>query len=106
MGGSEAMSDVSVLLDLNPPKMSEGEETITVPNLKGLTETEARDLLEDMGLILNSEGTGLVWSQNPQPGCKAVKGTAVKVQLRPPGLYNSHIQDAVPGLTYGNIIMD
>ncbi|MFZ5631878.1 MAG: stage V sporulation protein D [Bacillota bacterium] len=105
-GGAEAMSDVSVLLDLNPPKAGDKGEGVTVPNLSGLTEKEVRDLLENMGLILEPVGTGLAWSQEPQPGRKVARGTAVKVEFRPPGLNDANVPGTVPGTAYGNVFMD
>jgi stage V sporulation protein D (sporulation-specific penicillin-binding protein) len=105
-GGAEAMSDVSVLLDLTPPRM-EGGEGVTVPNLSGLTENEVRSLLEDMGLVLEPAGTGLAWAQSPQPGKKVMRGTAVRVEFRPPGTPGAGVPEVAPGLGYGgNIIMD
>ncbi|MCL6610761.1 MAG: stage V sporulation protein D [Peptococcaceae bacterium] len=105
-GGAEAMSDVTVLLDLNPPGV-EGEQGVTVPNLGGLTEKEVRSLLEDMGLVLDPVGTGLAWTQNPPPGSKVKRGTAVRVEFRPPGTGRPDDPEAVPGMAYGGImIMD
>ncbi len=105
-GGAETMNDVTVLLDLNPPALG-GGEGITVPNLSGLTEKEVRTLLEEMGLVLDPAGTGLVWSQDPAPGRKVTRGTAVRVEFRPPGAVRPGAPEAAPGMAYGgNIIMD
>lgn len=105
LGGSEAMSDVSVLLDLSPPEAGKGEK-VTVPNLSGLTEKEVRGLLEDMGLVLELTGTGLAWSQNPGPGSKVAQGTTVRVDFRPPGMKNVTVPVIFPSNSYGNMIMD
>ena len=105
-GNAETMSDVTVLLNLNPPN-AEDSGGVTVPNLKGLTETEVRILLEDMGLVMEPEGTGLVRTQNPQPGSKLKKGNSVRVEFRPPGEDNNIEPEIVPGMAYGGImIMD
>lgn len=106
-GGAEAMSDVSVLLDLNPPKTGDHTEGVTVPNLSGLTEKEVRDLLEDMGLILEPLGTGLVYSQSPVPGSRTPRGSTVRVQFRPPGTEPPNAPGLVPGVAYGSgVFMD
>jgi stage V sporulation protein D (sporulation-specific penicillin-binding protein) len=105
-GGSEVMSDVSVLLELDPPPSEQGSEGVTVPNLSGLTEKEVRDLLENMGLILESAGTGLAASQEPGPGGKVPRGTAIKVQFSPPGREGAALPEAAPGRAYRYMIMD
>ncbi|MCL5056644.1 MAG: stage V sporulation protein D [Actinobacteria bacterium] len=105
-GGSDAMSDVSVLLELDPPPSGQGSEGVTVPNLSGLTEKEVRDVLESMGLILEPSGTGLVSSQDPGPGGKVTGGTAIKVEFKPPGRESTAIPEAVPGGAFRYMIMD
>lgn len=105
-GGAEAMNDVSVLLDLNPPKV-EGGEGVTVPNLNGLTKDEVRSLLEDMELVLEPVGTGLARSQDPLPGRKLTRGSPVRVEFGPPGVTGAAVPEVAPGVVYGgNIIMD
>ncbi len=102
-GGAAAMSDVTVILDLNQPESG----GITVPNLKGLTELEAKGLMEELGLRVETVGVGLVSSQEPQPGQKLNKGSVVKVELVPPGNDRGNSQEVLPGMAYsGIIIMD
>lgn len=103
-GGVEAMNDVTVILDLNKPKLSDSNG-ITVPNFKGLTELEAKNLAEELGLRLETIGTGLVASQEPQSGQQLTRGSAIKVELKPPGDRNNDLQDALPGMSYGGIII-
>ncbi|MFZ5651469.1 MAG: stage V sporulation protein D [Bacillota bacterium] len=105
-GGAEVMNDVSVLLDLNPPKTGEGGEGVTVPNLSGLTEQEARNLLENIGLVMEPAGTGLARSQSIQAGGRVARGTLIRVEFRPPGQKETTLQYAVPGAAFGEIIED
>ena len=105
-GGAEAMNDVSVLLDLNPPKAGLGEEGVTVPNLNGLTEKEVRDLLESIGLVLEPAGTGLARSQSIQPGSRVARGTALRVEFRPPGQSRTSVPEVAPSWARGEMIMD
>jgi len=105
-GGADAMNDVSVLLDLNPPKAGVGEEKVTVPNLNGLTEKEVRDLLENIGLILETAGTGLARSQSIQPGSRVPRGTALRVEFRPPGQKETSMPESTPSWARGEMIMD
>lgn len=106
-GGAEAMSDVTVLLDLTPPKSGEAGSGITVPNLAGLTEKEARSLLEEMGLVMEPVGTGLARSQSQPPGRKVNRGTVIRVEFKPPGESGAAPPGLIPGAAYGgNIIMD
>ncbi len=105
-GGAEAMNDVTIILDLNKPKLP-GSDGITIPNFKGLTELEAKNLAEELGLRLEITGTGLAASQEPKPGQQLTRGSTVKVEFKPPGSGNANSQDALPGMAYsGIIIMD
>jgi len=69
--------------------VSVGAPSISVPNLVGLTLDEARELLEQVGLVLGSTSTrsstqsepGLIIDQNPAAGTLSAEGAAVRVIL-------------------------
>lgn len=69
--------------------VSEGAPTITVPNLLGLSEFEARLALEEASLILGTtlmrtspaDVPGTIIAQSPAPGTLAAPGTAVHVTI-------------------------
>lgn len=53
---------------------------VIVPNLNGMSVKEASNLLNFLGLKLNSSGEGYVVEQEPEVGIKVTKGTIVDVQ--------------------------
>lgn len=60
-----------------------GQE-VTVPDLTGLTMREAGQLLGQLGLQLNPQGTGIASGQKTSPGTKVRSGTAVTVIFTSP----------------------
>ncbi|KAF1084867.1 Stage V sporulation protein D [Sporotomaculum syntrophicum] len=83
--GGRVKYGTSVILTLQPIKQRGKEgELITVPMLKGLTIKEAGNLLEEIGLRLVPEGSGLAVTQSINPGTKVTSGTSVKVKFAPP----------------------
>lgn len=56
-------------------------ESIIVPDLKGATIREAGQILEQVGLQLAPQGSGLAVLQDPEPGTKVEKGTLIKVKF-------------------------
>jgi stage V sporulation protein D (sporulation-specific penicillin-binding protein) len=83
--GVEVQNGTAVILNLEPPvRGSSGE--VTVPNLSGLTNGEAAELLKNMDLHLEPAGSGLAAAQDPPPGSRVPRGTIIKVQFVPPGL--------------------
>ena len=56
-------------------------ESILVPDLKGATIREAGQILEQLGLQLAPQGSGLAVLQDPEPGTKVEKGSLVKVKF-------------------------
>ena len=67
--------------------VSKGPERVVVPQLKGMTESEARDALGDLGLKLNGVGNPFsgdgarVRYQMTEPGTKVKRGSTVTVFL-------------------------
>lgn len=75
-----------MILKLQPAKQNGKDgELVTVPSLQGLTIKEAGNLLEEIGLRLVPEGSGLAVEQSVKPGTKVTGGTSVKVKFTPPG---------------------
>ncbi len=58
---------------------SDGEATVSVPNVKGKTIKEAGEWLESIGLKIEISGSGKAVSQEPEAGAKVAVGTTVKV---------------------------
>ena len=55
---------------------------VIIPNLKGLTATEARNKLKEANLNINLEGTGRVISQSPSYDTEIEEGSIIKVILK------------------------
>jgi len=53
----------------------------TVPNLKGLSLSDALYLCENMGLKVESKGVGNIYRQNPEPGTPLRKVSKVYIDL-------------------------
>lgn len=56
------------------------EETVTVPNLVGLTDVEAAAELKESGLLMEIEGSGKIISQSPARNTVVKKYSIVKVK--------------------------
>lgn len=82
--GAEVFNGTTVILNLASPLEQRNGE-VTIPNLKGLTVTEVADLLRNLDLHLELEGTGLSSGQEPPPGRKVPRKTTVRVYFQPPG---------------------
>lgn len=67
-------------VDIQP----DGEQPVTVPNLIGLSRSEAAAQLSVLGLRLDAHGDGIAISQEPSAGAKAPKGSFVRVIFEPP----------------------
>ena len=86
VAGTIVLSGDTILLIV-----SRGPEPIPVPNLLNLSESEARVLLEDLGLVLNVSNSttpvvdpaqdGLIVNQTPSPGTDSSRGSIVTVTL-------------------------
>lgn len=83
---------------------------VIVPNVVGMTESEARKTIEDLGLVFNVSGTatseefepGLVISQSEKENAKVNEGFTIDVVIsegrdtvRVPGLINRTYEEAV-----------
>ena len=74
-----------VVLHLDSPVVPDSRARCVVPDLRGLTLREAAGEASALGLVLSVEGSGLIWSQNPQPGVEIRPGSALKVRARSTG---------------------
>jgi len=71
-----------VLIELRSEGPSEG--LVSVPSTAGRSVAEAALLLEEAGLHLKIEGTGVASSQSPAPGTAVEPGSTVTVTFEPP----------------------
>jgi stage V sporulation protein D (sporulation-specific penicillin-binding protein) len=84
--GAIVMNGATVVLDLQSFTGRYDNGEVTMPNLSGLTRTEASELLKNLDLYLELSGTGIAGAQDPAPGKKVRRGTTVRVEFIPPGL--------------------
>ncbi|QSZ28322.1 stage V sporulation protein D [Aceticella autotrophica] len=61
----------------------ESNQKVEVPDLKGKTVVEASNILNDIGLKIKINGSGVSVSQKPEKGELVDKGTTVSVDFRP-----------------------
>ncbi len=55
---------------------------IAVPDLKGMSAQEARNILAELGLKLNTEGSGKIVKQDIEPGVRIPGGSTISVILK------------------------
>ena len=67
---------------------NEARVSVEVPNLKGMTFSQARNSLKSKKLNINVSGSGTVLSQDPMAGSTVEEGTVINITLQ------KHIQDA------------
>ena len=84
--GAIVMNGATVVLDLQSFTGRYDNGEVTMPNLSGLTRTEASELLKNLDLYLELSGTGIAGAQDPAPGKKVRRDTTVRVEFIPPGL--------------------
>lgn len=77
--GTELLADATVLLYT---KGNDARVSQTVPNLKGLTFTEAKAALSKKNLNIKVKGSGIVTSQDIASGTSVEEGTVVSVTLQ------------------------
>ncbi|HHY47357.1 MAG TPA: stage V sporulation protein D [Firmicutes bacterium] len=75
----------------------EERKEVQVPDVRGLTFAEARDVLQARGLPARTEGAGeKVVEQIPKPGASVPEGTHVILYFDDSPLYNDRESDSVP----------
>lgn len=83
MAGIEMPVGSTIVVYTNKQKSGEIEE-VTMPNLKGKTIREVKDLLGLLNLIVEIKGSGVAVEQRPQPGEIVNANTTVVVEFTPP----------------------
>ena len=56
--------------------------SVEVPNLSGLTASEAQAILKEKSLNMRTSGAGMITSQDPPAGTQVEQGTIVRVELK------------------------
>jgi stage V sporulation protein D (sporulation-specific penicillin-binding protein) len=77
-----AVTKWATVLGYTTPALALPEQTVTVPDLRGLTVQQSAAALGVEGLQLQADGTGHVVAQNPVPGMALHPGDVVRVMLR------------------------
>ena len=62
-----------------PAQDTGDSETVSVPNLIGMTEEQAQTAAEEVGLSINMTGSGKVAYQSPSEGAEVQKGSIIEV---------------------------
>ncbi|WP_374712339.1 penicillin-binding transpeptidase domain-containing protein [Symbiobacterium terraclitae] len=78
--GSTAYKGGEITANLTPSPP--GSREVTVPPLAGLSLYEAARTLAERGLLMEAQGSGAVYKQEPAAGARIPSGTPVKVYLR------------------------
>ncbi|MFZ5827053.1 MAG: penicillin-binding transpeptidase domain-containing protein [Bacillota bacterium] len=80
--GATAYKGGTITVRLDPPPL--GKEEVTVPPLAGKSLREAAQALALRGLLMQSEGSGVVFRQEPAAGTRVRAGTPVRIFLQVP----------------------
>ncbi len=81
--GSKVYGGTQVLI-YTEPRFADGQLQITMPDLTGKPLRQAGELLADIGLMLEADGSGNAVKQEPAPGSKVPPGATVRVSFAPP----------------------
>ncbi|MBF7083249.1 stage V sporulation protein D [Desulfallas sp. Bu1-1] len=82
--GARVNGGTTVILELQPVGKRKSGDPVTVPDLRGLSIKEAGNLLENIGLRLSPEGSGVAVEQSVKPGGKVAERTLIRVKFEPP----------------------
>jgi stage V sporulation protein D (sporulation-specific penicillin-binding protein) len=93
-GGATVPAGTRVILELKAGLPS-GKTAVTVPDLTGLTMKDAAVLLEKVGLVLVSSGSGIAVEQEPAPETKVLPGAKVKVEFASP---EQQVPEEIPSM--------
>lgn len=80
--GATGYKGGEITANLNPPPL--GTQEVTVPPLVGKTLYEAAQALAERGLLMEAEGMGRVFTQEPAAGTRVKIGTPIRVRLQVP----------------------
>lgn len=84
-GGTLLGRGSAVQIKVSAVAPTASRDQVVVPDLKGMSVKKAGMLLEEVGLVLNPQGSGLAVKQSPSPGTKLNKKSTVIVEFAPPG---------------------
>ena len=82
--GARVLEGTTVILNLQQVPQAPTAR-VAVPDVTGMTVRQAGELLGNLGLKMEPEGSGLAFRQTPTPGEEVGRGTTVKVFFRPTG---------------------
>ncbi len=99
---SQVLSEVLPYLGIPSNDSSQSTASITIPDLKGKTISEAKTLLNELGIniVTSADSSQIVTSQNPKAGTSVSTGGLVKLYTEE---YNSSISVTVPDLKGKNL---
>lgn len=92
-GGAEMAENSLVMLYVEGETDSAPDARVEVPDLSGLSITEANRRLQSYGLTLRIQGTGVAVSQSPQPGESVTPTTRVEVIFEPPAVNGVQVEN-------------
>ncbi|MFW6268681.1 MAG: stage V sporulation protein D [Bacillota bacterium] len=82
LSGAEVNSNSTILLFTEEEQTEKDKYLVAVPDLTGLNEEEAVNLLAQLGLELSSSGSGKVIKQEIEPGTRVEGGTVIEAVLK------------------------
>lgn len=102
---SQVLSEVLPYLGIpsnDTSSESTSSSTVTIPDLKGKTVTEAKNILSDLGIqiITSADGDETIINQTPKAGVSLAKGGIVKVYTENA---NTSVSVSVPDLKGKNL---
>lgn len=68
-------------LELLPEHVLDPSTSQTLPNLIGMTKSQAQESLQRLGIIMDAQGVGWVTAQNPPPGSLVEEGMMCALQF-------------------------
>ena len=68
-------------LALLPQRTLDASSGQTIPNLIGMTKSEARESLQRLGILMDAQGAGWVAAQSLPPGTRVEEGTVCGLQF-------------------------
>ena len=60
---------------------AENYNSVIVPNVKGMTVQKADEVMQEVGVVMESSGGGIAVYQDIEPGTSVERGTVVKVKF-------------------------
>ncbi|SDC35222.1 MULTISPECIES: stage V sporulation protein D [unclassified Candidatus Frackibacter] len=79
--GAKVDTGTTIILFTSDGLENQKRYKVTIPDLEGMKLEEAQNLLAELGLQLEWQGSGEIIRQQPAPGFRIKSGTTVKVKL-------------------------